>query len=168
MSDGPRPAATCVVVFRADGRFLMVRRAPTVMAPGYWTPVTGKLAPGEDSAAAGVREVAEEVGLRVVVAPEVVFTCPTSNGLFELRWHVADAIEPLAALGEVRWRAFPGLLATTDPLGQPRSRRPHSWPPAALRPGSVRGFSVGTEKPVRRSRSLSRIAELLFGHRRRG
>jgi 8-oxo-dGTP pyrophosphatase MutT (NUDIX family) len=51
---------TAVVV--KDDQLLLVQRADT----GAWTPVTGIIDPGEQPADAGVREVAEEAGVRVV------------------------------------------------------------------------------------------------------
>lgn len=58
------PGATAVVL-REDGpspRLLLVRRADT----GEWTPVTGIVDPGEDPAAAAVREVLEEADVVAV------------------------------------------------------------------------------------------------------
>ncbi|MGW7029192.1 NUDIX hydrolase [Streptomyces xanthophaeus] len=53
-----------VAVVRDDhGQVLMQRRT----AGGMWTPLSGILEPGEDPAAAAVREVAEETGVQVVV-----------------------------------------------------------------------------------------------------
>ncbi len=54
-----------VAVVERDGRFLMVRRAPGVVAPGAWCFVGGAVEPGESQAAALVREFAEEVGGRI-------------------------------------------------------------------------------------------------------
>ncbi len=50
----------------ASREVLLVKRAVT----GEWTPVTGIVDPGEQPAAAGVREVAEEAG--VVTVPEAL------------------------------------------------------------------------------------------------
>jgi 8-oxo-dGTP pyrophosphatase MutT (NUDIX family) len=51
---------TAVVV--KNDQLLLVQRADN----GAWTPVTGIIDPGEQPADAGVREVAEEAGVRVV------------------------------------------------------------------------------------------------------
>ena len=56
---------TTAVVLREDGprtQVLLVRRADT----GGWTPVTGIVDPGEEPAAAAVREVLEEAGVVAV------------------------------------------------------------------------------------------------------
>ncbi len=55
------PAVTAVVLH--DGKLLLVRRADTLA----WTPITGIVDPGEHPAAAAVREVLEETGVRAVV-----------------------------------------------------------------------------------------------------
>ena len=52
------------------GRLLLVRRAHPP-AQGTWSLPGGRVEPGEDDAAAVVREVAEETGLRVEPGPVV-------------------------------------------------------------------------------------------------
>jgi mutator protein MutT len=57
----------CVgAIVHDEGRLLLVRRA-NPPAVGTWTIPGGKVEPGEDDAAAVVREVAEETGLVVEV-----------------------------------------------------------------------------------------------------
>jgi 8-oxo-dGTP pyrophosphatase MutT (NUDIX family) len=51
------------VVFRSDGALLLVRRADN----GLWTLPAGILEPGEEPAAAAVREVQEETGVEAAV-----------------------------------------------------------------------------------------------------
>ncbi|MFE6052560.1 NUDIX domain-containing protein [Kitasatospora sp. NPDC056446] len=51
------------VVRDGHGQVLLQRRP----ADGWWTPLSGILEPGEDPAAAAVREVEEETGVQVVV-----------------------------------------------------------------------------------------------------
>ena len=53
------PAVTAVVAH--ERRLLMVRRADN----GAWTPITGIMEPGEEPAAAAVRETLEETGVHV-------------------------------------------------------------------------------------------------------
>lgn len=53
------------VIFRPDGRFLLGQRAPETFYPGYWEFPGGKVEPGESAAAALVRELDEELGIRV-------------------------------------------------------------------------------------------------------
>jgi 8-oxo-dGTP diphosphatase len=74
-------ASETTVVQAAGG--VVWRRSPTgaieillVHRPRYddWTVPKGKLEPGEDHAAAAVREVAEETGLRCSLGPELVST----------------------------------------------------------------------------------------------
>jgi lipoyl(octanoyl) transferase len=56
-----------VTVVRADGRILLLRRAPD--RGGFWQQVTGRLEPGESPAEAARRELREETGAGVAVAP---------------------------------------------------------------------------------------------------
>lgn len=79
------PLAAAAVVVHPDGRYLLVKRAEAASAGGYWTPVTGKIDPGESLEQAVVREVQEEVGLRVGVGAEL-YRCPTHNGQWMLVW----------------------------------------------------------------------------------
>jgi lipoyl(octanoyl) transferase len=48
-----------------DGRVLLLRRSEA--RGGFWQPVTGRLEPGEDAAAAARRELLEETGADVPV-----------------------------------------------------------------------------------------------------
>ncbi|MBI5066718.1 MAG: lipoyl(octanoyl) transferase LipB [Deltaproteobacteria bacterium] len=59
--------SVAVVVRGADGRVLLLRRAPE--RGGFWQPVTGRVEPGESPAAAARRELREETGADVPVEP---------------------------------------------------------------------------------------------------
>lgn len=95
------PPAVAALVQRVDGRYLIIQRSAHVAAPGYWTPVTGKVEPGEALADAVRREVFEEVGLSVSPGP-IVFECPTANGVWMLYWHQARPDDPEAARAPLR------------------------------------------------------------------
>jgi ADP-ribose pyrophosphatase YjhB (NUDIX family) len=67
--DGSIP---CVggLAYDDEGRLLLVRRA-NAPGQGQWSVPGGRVEPGEDDAAALVREMREETGLDVVVGPLV-------------------------------------------------------------------------------------------------
>lgn len=56
------------VVTRPDGSFLLGQRAPGTFYPGYWEFPGGKVEPGESPRQALIRELHEELGLRVQTA----------------------------------------------------------------------------------------------------
>lgn len=53
------------VITRGDGRFLLGQRAPGTFYAGYWEFPGGKVEPGESPADALIRELDEELGIRV-------------------------------------------------------------------------------------------------------
>ena len=65
MSDAPIPIAAAVVLH--EGRVLVQTRGPGRSWSGHWEFPGGKLEPGEDAAAAAIRECREELGLEVRV-----------------------------------------------------------------------------------------------------
>ena len=110
-----------VAVIRRDLELLVIRRAATVPFPGVWTLVSGRIEPGEEPAAAVVREVHEEVGM-VVRAVREVWECPSSDGRYRLRWWLTDPIDARAELmleplevAEARW-ILPSQLRGFDPI----------------------------------------------------
>jgi lipoyl(octanoyl) transferase len=62
---GPALRTISVVPVADDGRVLLLRRSEA--RGGFWQPVTGRLEPGEDAAAAARRELLEETGADVPV-----------------------------------------------------------------------------------------------------
>jgi len=96
----PNPQEAVIAVIRRNDRFLVVRRSPQVVLPGYWTPLSGRIEPGETQAAAIVREVREEVGLRVIPLAKV-WECLTDDGEFRLHWWTAELDEELAGAAEM-------------------------------------------------------------------
>jgi 8-oxo-dGTP diphosphatase len=109
-----------VVVVCREGRFLVIRRAAGVVAPGAWCFVGGALQPGETQQQAVVREFAEEVGGRVTPQRKIwEYTRPDRKLL--LHWWLADLVERSLRrngqeVAEIRWctpddvEALPDLL----------------------------------------------------------
>ncbi|MCB1909269.1 MAG: Nudix family hydrolase [Rhodocyclaceae bacterium] len=64
MNDTKQVDVAAAVITRPDGSFLLGQRAPGTFYPGYWEFPGGKVEPGEDVAAALVRELDEELGIR--------------------------------------------------------------------------------------------------------
>jgi 8-oxo-dGTP diphosphatase len=101
-----KPDAVVAVLTRA-GRFLIIRRGPDVIMPGYWTPPSGRVEPGETQPETLVREVREEVGLAVRPVSKV-WECDTEDGSYRLHWWTAEVTGGALSLdpGEVsdaRW-----------------------------------------------------------------
>ncbi|MGW1030170.1 NUDIX domain-containing protein [Streptomyces sp. NPDC002577] len=105
-----------VAVVRRGERVLVIQRGPLARLPGYWAPLSGKLEPGETQEEAVVREVHEEVGLRVSRLAKV-WESQTEDGAFRLHWWTAEAEEGEVVMqpgevSDVRWvtrREFSGL-----------------------------------------------------------
>jgi 8-oxo-dGTP diphosphatase len=108
-----------VVVVRGE-RFLMIRRAAGVIAPGAWCFVGGGIHPGESQEDAAVREFQEEVGGRIRPVRRVwEYTRP--DGKLHLYWWLAELLDGElcpnpAEVAELRWctadeiEQLPGVL----------------------------------------------------------
>ncbi len=100
--------AVGAVVLRADGAVLLVRRAHAPAA-GSWTLPGGKVEPGETLEQAGVREVEEETGVRVVLGPVIETLELSREGFFyeitDYVAHVASDTRLLARddVDDARW-----------------------------------------------------------------
>jgi mutator protein MutT len=155
-ADGCAPSRAVVGVAIVDqGRLLAARRTHPPETAGGWELPGGKVEPGEEVAAAAVREVAEELDCEVEVQAVLPRRQPIRPG-YELRVVVArlvrgtpsphehDAIRWLAAdeLDEVAWLPadlpfLPDLqLVLVDPAGAPPARHParHADPDPATEP----------------------------------
>jgi 8-oxo-dGTP pyrophosphatase MutT (NUDIX family) len=76
-----------------QGRFLLGKRsAHRPVAPGYWCPISGGVEPGETQAEAVVREVREEVGLRVRALRKFA-QCDTHDGTTVLHWWFVEILD---------------------------------------------------------------------------
>lgn len=117
---GDRLVRGVVAVIRRGPGFLLIRRAEGMAAAGTWCFPGGAIEPGESSAEAIVREVAEEVGLQGR-AVEKVWHWTRPDGRLVLDWWrvegTNDRLVPNPAeVAEVRWmteaeiRTTPGVL----------------------------------------------------------
>ncbi|WP_031515813.1 NUDIX hydrolase [Streptomyces sp. NRRL F-5123] len=96
-----------VAVLREDGRILVILRGPQARESGYWAPLSGTVEPGERQQDALVREVREEVGLRVTPLAKV-WESTSADGRFVLHWWTAavtgGALTPdPREVSEARW-----------------------------------------------------------------
>jgi lipoyl(octanoyl) transferase len=64
---GPDLRTVSVVPVAPDGQVLLLRRSPE--RGGFWQPVTGRMEPGEGAVETARRELREETGADVAVAP---------------------------------------------------------------------------------------------------
>lgn len=88
----PLQQGVVVLIRRGSGaseEFLFARRAPHKEEGGLWSLVSGKIEAGESQAEALVREMREELGVRVRPG-RMLFTKVTANGKYELYWWSAE------------------------------------------------------------------------------
>src|SRR4051812_2290023 len=102
-----------VAVIVKDGRTLLIARPPGPFA-GRWGPVSGKVEPGEEQAAAVARETMEEVGL-VVKPVEKVWENLSTSGRYCLHWWLAEYVSGEVLpdpreVGDASWVAPEAIL----------------------------------------------------------
>ncbi|MBK8914027.1 MAG: NUDIX domain-containing protein [Phycisphaerales bacterium] len=114
-----------VVVVHREGRFLMIQRAPHILAGGAWCFVGGGIEPGESQEAAVVREFREEVGGGVRPLGKVwEYTRP--DGMLILHWWLAELEDDALTLNfdevtQCRWCTPEEIDALTDVLESNRA-----------------------------------------------
>jgi len=113
--DSSRPVPVVCAVIKREDRVLIAQRPPHKLMPLKWEFPGGKVEPGEDPAAAIVREIREELGCeiselralipfvhdyRTVVITMIPFVCTLTPGspAPHAHEHVALAWVPLAGL----------------------------------------------------------------------
>jgi 8-oxo-dGTP diphosphatase len=107
MSVRPSPVPVVCAVIERDGRVLVAQRPPHKLLPLKWEFPGGKVEPGEDPAAAIVREIREELGCgvrivralppfvhdyRTVVIEMIPFVCALEPGAPEPHPHEHVAV----------------------------------------------------------------------------
>ena len=108
---GPLPPGVAKVVVAAvierDGLFLAARRTEPPELAGLWEFPGGKVEPGEDDAAALVRECREELGVEVAVGPKVGPDYLTPGGTMLVRTYRATLVggepAPIESHDALRW-----------------------------------------------------------------
>ena len=116
--DLPRIAGVGALVFDVHRRLLLVLRTKPP-GQGTWSLPGGRVEPGEDAAAAVVREVVEETGLRVVVrrVVEVVELPAPGGGVYSITDLVCEPVGGTLAAGDDAGDA--GWFAAADLAGVP-------------------------------------------------
>lgn len=94
---------------------LVIQRGPGSMLPGYWSPPSGRIEPGESQPQAVAREMHEELGLDVRPVRKV-WECLTDDGGYLLHWWVVEdggeLIRPAPdEVAGMRWVDAEGFLA---------------------------------------------------------
>ena len=80
-------------VIQQGEKFLLGKRSPhKLSAPGYWCPVSGGIEAGETQAEAVVREVYEEVGLKVRTLRKIG-EFPTHDETALIHWWTVEVLE---------------------------------------------------------------------------
>jgi 8-oxo-dGTP diphosphatase len=116
----PAPTLVVGVAIVHVGRLLIARRTGPAELAGKWELPGGKVEPGESIAEAAVREIAEELGLPIVVTAELPDRYPLSaaHEMGVVRGTVATPREPSlsGSHDSVQWLAASELdAALSDP-----------------------------------------------------
>lgn len=77
-----------ILIVRADGRLLLIRRGAGVPRPGYWSFPSGRIEAGETPAQTVRREGKEELDVELEPVAEV-WQSETDDGRVRLRWWLA-------------------------------------------------------------------------------
>ncbi len=99
-------------------RFLLGKRAPHKTAPGWWSPVSGRIELGETESEAAERECQEEVGLTVRAVRKIT-EMDINEGKARLHWWLVDVVSGEAWLKndehtELRWMTIEEMGRTEN------------------------------------------------------
>ncbi len=118
MSLAPTPTIVTAAVIERDGRLLLARRPEGSHLAGCWEFPGGKCEAGEAVDRCLTRELAEELGARVVVGEEIFRTIHAyEDRVLDLRFFRCVLVDdPVPLLGqELRWVAPSDLPALEFP-----------------------------------------------------
>ncbi|MEP0848436.1 MAG: NUDIX domain-containing protein [Phycisphaerae bacterium] len=109
-----------VAVVRRGERYLVIQRAPGLIAAGAWCFVGGAIEPGESQAAAVVREFSEEVGASIRPIRKV-WEYLRPDGALRLHWWLAKLVDGQlhpneAEVSAVRWLTAAEIARLPDLL----------------------------------------------------
>ena len=112
--DPPRVRAVVAAIIERNAKVLICRRTAAQPHPLKWEFPGGKVEPGEDPAAALVRELEEELGIRADVGGELArypFAYPGRNPILLIFYRIASfRPDPVNRIfEEIRWESYPRL-----------------------------------------------------------
>lgn len=104
-------------VIRQGSRFLLGKRSEhKKLSPGWWSPISGRIEPGETPAEAAVRECWEEIGVRTR-ALQPLTEIDVAGGTIRLHFWLIEIIEGQPRLendenSELRWFSIEEMKST--------------------------------------------------------
>ncbi len=105
---GSQRKIVIAAVIRKDNKFLLGKRSlHKKQGAGYWSPISGRIEAGESDQDAVVREVFEEIGIKVRPIKKIT-EFATHDKLCWIHWWLVDIVEGEAYLkndehSELRW-----------------------------------------------------------------
>ncbi len=116
-----KPIEGVCAIIRLGPKFLLGKRSlEKTLAPGWWSPISGGMEPGETEAETIVRECREEIGCDAKAVKKVT-TLNLENGVILHFWIVEIEGDPFLANSEnseLRWFTIEELRSTPQVFQQ--------------------------------------------------